>query len=111
LRRSSCSSGAGSRRAPMCSTASGTGVRLVRNGRVTSNSTEPRIRLLGGFSVAVGYNLVADRAWRLRKAKALVKILASAPDRRGIASALPSCCGPSATPTRPRTTCGPRSRR
>jgi predicted ATPase/DNA-binding SARP family transcriptional activator len=66
----------------MCSTASGTGVRLVRKGRATSNSTEPRIRLLGGFSVAVGDNVVADRAWRLRKAKALVKILALAPDRR-----------------------------
>ena len=64
------------------STASGTGVRLVGKGRVTSNSTEPRIRLLGGFSVAVGDNVVADRAWRLRKAKALVKILALAPDRR-----------------------------
>jgi DNA-binding SARP family transcriptional activator len=37
---------------------------------------------LGGFSVAVGDNVVADRAWRLRKAKALVKILALAPDRR-----------------------------
>jgi predicted ATPase/DNA-binding SARP family transcriptional activator len=37
---------------------------------------------LGGFSVAVGDNVVSDRAWRLRKAKALVKILALAPDRR-----------------------------
>ena len=64
------------------STASGTGVRLVRKGRATSNSTEPHIRLLGGFSVAVGDNVVSDRAWRLRKAKALVKILALAPDRR-----------------------------
>ena len=79
------SSGPGTRRAPTCSTAStasGTGVRLVRKGRATSNSTEPHIRLLGGFSVAVGDNVVADRAWRLRKAKALVKILALAPDRR-----------------------------
>jgi predicted ATPase/DNA-binding SARP family transcriptional activator len=37
---------------------------------------------LGGFSVVVGDGAVADRAWRLRKAKALVKILALAPDRR-----------------------------
>jgi predicted ATPase/DNA-binding SARP family transcriptional activator len=37
---------------------------------------------LGGFSVAVGDDVVSDRAWRLRKAKALVKILALAPDRR-----------------------------
>ena len=49
---------------------------------MTSNSIEPHIRLLGGFSVAVGDHVVADRAWRLRKAKALVKILALAPDRR-----------------------------
>jgi predicted ATPase/DNA-binding SARP family transcriptional activator len=69
-------------RAPTCSTAAGTGVTLVRKGRATSNSIEPRIRLLGGFSVAVDDNVVADRAWRLRKAKALVKILALAPDRR-----------------------------
>jgi predicted ATPase/DNA-binding SARP family transcriptional activator len=38
--------------------------------------------LLGGFSVVVGDGAVADGAWRLRKAKALVKILALAPDRR-----------------------------
>jgi predicted ATPase/DNA-binding SARP family transcriptional activator len=81
-RRSRSSSGPGSRRAPTCSTASGTGVSLVGKGRATSNSIEPRIRLLGGFSVAVGDKVVADRAWRLRKAKALVKILALAPDRR-----------------------------
>jgi predicted ATPase/DNA-binding SARP family transcriptional activator len=84
-RRSRSSSGPDTRRAPTASTAStasGTGVRLVRKGRATSNSTEPRIRLLGGFSVAVGDNVVSDRAWRLRKAKALVKILALAPDRR-----------------------------
>ena len=68
--------------ASACSTASGTGVTLVGKGRVTSNTSEPRIRLLGGFSVAVGDKVVADRAWRLRKAKALVKILALAPDRR-----------------------------
>ena len=76
------SSGPGRWRAPTCSTGSGSGVRLVGKGRATSSSTEPRIRLLGGFSVAVGDNVVADRAWRLRKAKALVKILALAPDRR-----------------------------
>jgi predicted ATPase/DNA-binding SARP family transcriptional activator len=67
---------------PTGSTASATGVTLVRKGRATSNRTEPRIRLLGGFSVAVGDNVVADRAWRLRKAKTLIKILALEPDRR-----------------------------
>jgi predicted ATPase len=64
------------------STDAGTGVTLVRKGRATSSSIEPHIRLFGGFSVAVGDNVVSDRAWRLRKAKALVKILALAPDRR-----------------------------
>jgi predicted ATPase/DNA-binding SARP family transcriptional activator len=85
LARSRSSSGPDTRLALTCSTAStasGTGVRLVRKGRATRNSTEPRIRLLGGFSVAVGDNVVSGRAWRLRKAKALVKILALAPDRR-----------------------------
>ena len=72
----------GRRRGPACSTAAGSGDRLVRKGRATRGSTEPRIRLLGGFSVAVGDDVVVDRAWRLRKAKALVKILALAPDRR-----------------------------
>src|SRR4051812_23112365 len=42
----------------------------------------PRVCLLGGFSVATGDALVEERAWRLRKAKALVKLLALAPERR-----------------------------
>jgi DNA-binding SARP family transcriptional activator len=42
----------------------------------------PRIRLLGGFLVASGGSPIDDRAWRLRKAKALVKLLALAPERR-----------------------------
>jgi predicted ATPase/DNA-binding SARP family transcriptional activator len=42
----------------------------------------PRVCLLGGFSVATADGLVEERAWRLRKAKALVKLLALAPDRR-----------------------------
>ncbi len=45
-------------------------------------TSEPRVRLLGGFSVVVGGDPVDERAWRLRKAKALVKLLALAPDRR-----------------------------
>jgi predicted ATPase/DNA-binding SARP family transcriptional activator len=40
------------------------------------------IRLLGGFSVALGGDGVPDDAWRLRKAKTLVKLLALAPERR-----------------------------
>ena len=42
----------------------------------------PRVCLLGGFSVATEDGVVDERAWRLRKAKALVKLLALAPERR-----------------------------
>jgi predicted ATPase/DNA-binding SARP family transcriptional activator len=38
--------------------------------------------LLGGFGVAVGERSVPKSAWRLRKAKSLIKLLALAPDRR-----------------------------
>lgn len=38
-----------------------------------------RIRLLGGLRVTVGPRVVGERAWRLRKAAALVKLLALAP--------------------------------
>ncbi len=41
-----------------------------------------RISLLGGFSVATGDRVVSEGAWRLRKAKSLVKLLALAPERR-----------------------------
>lgn len=41
-----------------------------------------RIHLLGGFRVSVGSRIVDDAEWRLRKAKALVKLLALAPDHR-----------------------------
>src|ERR1700709_1946291 len=38
-----------------------------------------RIELLGAFAVAVDGNRVAERAWRLRKARSLVKLLALQP--------------------------------
>jgi predicted ATPase/DNA-binding SARP family transcriptional activator len=38
--------------------------------------------VLGGFGVTVGERAVPESAWRLRKAKSLVKLLALAPDRR-----------------------------
>jgi predicted ATPase/DNA-binding SARP family transcriptional activator len=41
-----------------------------------------RIRLLGGFSVEADGALVDERAWRLRKARTLLKIVALAPGRR-----------------------------
>ena len=40
------------------------------------------IRLLGGFAVGRGERAVEDGAWRLRKAKTLVKLLALAPEWR-----------------------------
>jgi predicted ATPase len=40
------------------------------------------IGLLGVFSISVGDSVVADDAWRLRKAKTLIKLLALAPERR-----------------------------
>src|SRR5437899_10480777 len=39
------------------------------------------VSLLGGFSVAVDGEPLPDRAWRLRKARTLVKLLALAPRR------------------------------
>jgi predicted ATPase/DNA-binding SARP family transcriptional activator len=41
-----------------------------------------RVNLLGGFSVTVGGRLIPDSAWRLRKAKDLIKLLSLAPGRR-----------------------------
>src|SRR5215218_10497681 len=38
-----------------------------------------RVWLLGGFGVSVGTRTVEESAWRLRKASALVKLLALAP--------------------------------
>ncbi|WP_205630576.1 BTAD domain-containing putative transcriptional regulator [Pseudarthrobacter sulfonivorans] len=43
---------------------------------------EVRIRLLGGFRVSVGSRDIPDGEWRLRKAKAVVKLLALAPGHR-----------------------------
>jgi DNA-binding SARP family transcriptional activator len=41
-----------------------------------------RIRLLGDFRVSVGARTVEQNEWRLRKAAALVKLLALAPGHR-----------------------------
>ncbi len=40
------------------------------------------ISLLGAFSITLGERVVADDAWRLRKAKTLIKLLALAPAHR-----------------------------
>ena len=51
---------------------------------MTDGPTRPRlrIRLLGGFAVRVDDAPVPEEAWRLRKARSLLKLLALAPDRR-----------------------------
>ena len=41
-----------------------------------------QIRLFGAFAVQVGEQLVPEGAWRLRKGKSLVKLLALSPERR-----------------------------
>ena len=40
------------------------------------------ISLLGVFSISAGDSVIAEDAWRLRKAKTLIKLLALAPERR-----------------------------
>jgi DNA-binding SARP family transcriptional activator len=40
------------------------------------------IGLFGVFSISVGDSVVAEDAWRLRKARTLIKLLALAPERR-----------------------------
>jgi hypothetical protein len=41
-----------------------------------------RIGLLGVFSIGASDSVIADDAWRLRKAKTLIKLLDLAPERR-----------------------------
>ncbi len=45
-------------------------------------SERPQVQLLGGFRVAVGERSFDESSWRLRKAKALLKLLALAPRHR-----------------------------
>src|SRR4249920_45956 len=47
-----------------------------------AGATAVRIGLLGGFEVSEGDRTVAHGAWRLRKAKTLVKLLALEPAHR-----------------------------
>jgi DNA-binding SARP family transcriptional activator len=41
-----------------------------------------RVRMLGGFSVGVGSRNIGQNEWRLRRAAALIKLLALAPNHR-----------------------------
>jgi predicted ATPase/DNA-binding SARP family transcriptional activator/DNA-binding CsgD family transcriptional regulator len=57
--------------------------RLTRPDTLAGNTSEAlRICLLGGFEVSVGSRSMDAGAWRLKKAAALVKLLALAPDHR-----------------------------
>jgi predicted ATPase/DNA-binding SARP family transcriptional activator/DNA-binding CsgD family transcriptional regulator len=57
---------------------------MESRGRVGSSGASEaiRVKLLGGFSVSVGSRTVPHSEWRLRKAAALVKLLAMAPGHR-----------------------------
>jgi DNA-binding SARP family transcriptional activator len=70
------------------------------------------VRLLGGFSANVDREPVPDGAWRLRKARTLVKLLALASRRTLHRGQLIDYLWPSTSHTGPRTTwtkpCTPR---
>jgi len=58
-------------------------IKALSNKKGTSRRLEAvRIRLLGGFFVSVGSRTIQEGVWRLRKAAALVKLLALAPGHR-----------------------------
>jgi predicted ATPase/DNA-binding SARP family transcriptional activator/DNA-binding CsgD family transcriptional regulator len=60
-----------------------TGFEGVRRTEAQRKSSEVvRVWLLGGFRVSVGPRIIEGAAWRLRKAAALVKLLALAADHR-----------------------------
>jgi hypothetical protein len=52
-----------------------------------------RIQLLGGFAVSLAGRPVPERAWRLRKAKSLINLLALASGHRALGASWRSCCG------------------
>jgi predicted ATPase/DNA-binding SARP family transcriptional activator/DNA-binding CsgD family transcriptional regulator len=53
-----------------------------RHGSVGAEAEAVRIWLLGGFKVSIGSRLIEKSSWRLKKASALVKLLALAPGHR-----------------------------
>src|SRR5215213_87852 len=60
------------------------GFERVSRPEVPTGETREAVRvwLLGGFRVGVGSRIVTPDAWRLRKAAALIKLLALAPGHR-----------------------------
>ena len=63
---------------------SSSGSKRVRSSETTVGEKRKAMRvwLLGGFRVSVGSETITQDAWRLRKAAALVKLLALAPGHR-----------------------------
>jgi predicted ATPase/DNA-binding SARP family transcriptional activator len=57
-----------------------------------------QIHLLGGFAVEVAGHTVPEDAWRLRRARTLIKLLALAPDRRMHRELLEELMWPDETP-------------
>jgi DNA-binding SARP family transcriptional activator len=55
---------------------------MIRSGTAGGRYGAVRIRLLGGFWVEVGERVVVDSDWRLQRARAVVKLLALAPQHR-----------------------------
>jgi predicted ATPase/DNA-binding SARP family transcriptional activator/DNA-binding CsgD family transcriptional regulator len=56
---------------------------VTGSGAPTGKYSRPmRVWLLGGFRITVGSRIIEERAWRLKKAGALVKLLVLTPDHR-----------------------------
>ena len=56
--------------------------RSVRTFEGGNNAEGVRVWLFSGFRVSIGSRAKREDAWRLRKAKAMVKLLALAPEHR-----------------------------
>src|SRR5215217_1399400 len=75
-----------------------------RSKTATAEGSETiRIWLLGGFWVSVGSRIIGEGAWRLKKAAALVKLLALSPATASTASRLWTSYGPTRVGKRPPT--------
>src|SRR5215510_13338092 len=55
---------------------------MPRHAALMTDVSKPQVKLLGGFAAEAGGSPVPDSAWRLRKAKELVKLLALADGHR-----------------------------
>src|SRR5215470_20152905 len=55
---------------------------MPRHAALMTDMSKPQVTLLGGFAAEAGGSPVLDSAWRLRKARELVKLLALADGHR-----------------------------